>query len=129
MKLSANPIKIVIAARILIVRRSSESSDANRGASIFKTMAQSPHRSVENAARLRPRCRNLHCGVRPERRTTSRHITVSFAARAAASVGVLEKSRAPAAKNRFCINCSAAISFCVVASLSTIAGGVAIGMT
>ena len=47
MKLSANPIKIVIAARILIVRRSSESSDANRGASIFKTMAQSPHRSVE----------------------------------------------------------------------------------
>ena len=53
MKLSANPIKIAIAARILIVRRSSESSYANRGASIFKTMA------VENAARLRPRCRNL----------------------------------------------------------------------
>src|SRR6476659_2159014 len=72
---------------------------------------------------------NCHCGVRPERRTTSRHITVSLAAKAAASVGVLEKRRAPPAKNRFCVDCSAAISFCAVASLSTMAGAVAIGMT
>jgi hypothetical protein len=44
-----------------------------------------------------------HCGVNPERRTTSRHIAVSLAAKAAASAGVLEKRRAPAVRNRFCV--------------------------
>jgi hypothetical protein len=83
----------------------------------------------KRASMARAREAELHCGVRPERRTTSRHIIVSLAAKAAASAGVLEKSRAPATKNRLCIDCSAAISFCAVASLSTIAGGVAIGMT
>jgi hypothetical protein len=48
---------------------------------------------------------------------------VSLAARAAASAGVLERRRAPAARKRLWVDCSAAISLCAVASLSTIDRG------
>ena len=70
-----------------------------------------------------------YSGVNPERRTTSRHIAVSLAAKAAASLGVLDKIRAPAVKNRPRVDSSAAISLCVVAIVSTIDCGVATGMT
>ena len=62
----------------------------------------------------------IYCGFSPDSRTTSCHILVSFAAKALASAGVLCSSRPPAARKRFCIASSAAISLCTADSLSTI---------
>src|ERR1019366_3209083 len=52
-----------------------------------------------------------------------------LAANAMASSGVLERMRAPATRNRFCIPTSAAICFIAPDSLSTIGRGVAAGST
>src|ERR1019366_82017 len=68
-------------------------------------------------------------GFRPDSATTSFHIARSLAANAMASSGVLERMRAPATRNRFCIATSAAICFIAPASLSTIGRGVAVGST
>src|ERR1019366_2135165 len=68
-------------------------------------------------------------GFRPDSATTSFHIARSLAANAIASSGVLERMRAPATRNRFCIATSAAICFIAPASLSTIGRGVAVGST
>src|SRR5450830_354755 len=65
----------------------------------------------------------------PDSATTSFHIARSLAAKASASSGVLESTRAPATRKRFWISGSAAICFMAADSLSMIGRGVPAGTT